>query len=141
MHSYHTCIGEEQASCQTRLLQFIKVGYLAMTSGHYDIQIQHSFPNWLFAIFEQNFGYRDEEVVLVTRKPQWATELNGYHLNFKGRVKMSSTKNFQVIAQACPEDLVMQVSSSSQSYHKKHCSLKRHDNSTLMMNLYTVKTP
>ena len=52
---------------------------------------------------------RAKGVTLVNRKPQWKASLNGYCLNFRGRVRAASIKNFQLVDEARPQDLVMQV--------------------------------
>lgn len=39
----------------------------------------------------------------------WKSSLNGYCLNFKGRVREASIKNFQLVDEAQPLDLVMQA--------------------------------
>ena len=52
---------------------------------------------------------RGKTVTLVNRQPQWKPSLNGYCLSFKGRVKEPSIKNFQLVDEEKPLDLVMQV--------------------------------
>jgi tubby-related protein 1 len=49
----------------------------------------------------------DKLVVLVNKRPRWDENAGGHVLNFKGRVTMSSVKNFQLQAQDA-EDTVLQ---------------------------------
>ena len=45
--------------------------------------------------------------LLETKKPRWNAELDAWTMDFKGRVKMASKKNFQLIQESDPEKILM----------------------------------
>ena len=42
------------------------------------------------------------------KRPEWSPESQSYVLNFHGRVTRASVKNFQIVSESCPEEVVMQ---------------------------------
>ncbi len=44
---------------------------------------------------------------LVNKKPSWSSKYGAYVLDFKGRVKLSSVKNFQLVTLEDPETVVL----------------------------------
>ena len=42
---------------------------------------------------------KEKMKVLVTKKPRWNADLDAWTMDFKGRVKLASKKNFQLIVE------------------------------------------
>jgi hypothetical protein len=47
-------------------------------------------------------------MVLKSKVPIWSKKLHSFALDFKGRAKIASVKNFQIIELNCPQDIIMQ---------------------------------
>lgn len=47
-------------------------------------------------------------IILRNKDPSWNEQLRAYVLNFQGRVKMASVKNFQLVDQENPHKVLMQ---------------------------------
>jgi len=46
--------------------------------------------------------------VLTNKKPVWSVEGQSYVLNFHGRVTRASVKNFQIVSESDPNQVIMQ---------------------------------
>ena len=57
----------------------------------------------------QKLGVGAGSTTLVNKAPHWNEQLRCWCLNFKGRVKLASVKNFQLVCENDLQTIVMQV--------------------------------
>jgi len=53
-------------------------------------------------------GNISEMLILANKSPQWSCESQNYILNFHGRVTRASVKNFQIVSESDPDNVIMQ---------------------------------